>query len=144
MHIQPNSMGIEVALFLWTLCFPLDLWSLCFVGRSLCDYRLHTDLYLTFNYLRGSAAFRCQYIPSFETVWGTEAPLVFTHNIPFLSTEQDSLADPVHSGSSQFTPRAKQRDVLDIHTRYGIWKEAFGTYSVHYNSNSWMIISNHL
>lgn len=35
--------------------FSLDLWWLQGVGRSSCDYCLHTDLYLTFNYLRGLA-----------------------------------------------------------------------------------------
>lgn len=57
------------------LCFPPDLWSLRGVGRSLCDYCLHADLYLTFNYLRGSAACWCQYIPSFGTSRGRGDPL---------------------------------------------------------------------
>lgn len=49
-------MGITEPLLVLKLCFPSDLWSLWGAGRSLCDYCLHTDLYLTFNYLRGSAA----------------------------------------------------------------------------------------
>lgn len=58
---NPRSVGIAKALLVLKLCFPLDLWSLWGVGRSLCDYCLHADLYLTFNYLRGSATCWCQY-----------------------------------------------------------------------------------
>lgn len=53
---NPKSMGITEPLLVLKLCFPSDLWSLWGAGRNLCDYCLHTDLYLTFNYLRGSAA----------------------------------------------------------------------------------------
>lgn len=74
---NPRSVGIAGPLLVLKLCFPLDLWSLRGVGRTLCDYCLHTDLYLTFNYLRGSAACWCQYIASFGTRRGERSPLWF-------------------------------------------------------------------
>lgn len=79
---NPRSVGIAEPLLVLKLCFPLDLWDLWSVrgvGRSLCDYCLHTDLYLTFNYLRGSAACWCQYIPSFGTRRGGKGVLSGFH-----------------------------------------------------------------
>lgn len=62
-----RSVGIAAPLLVLNLCFPGDLWWLQGVGRSRCDYCLHPDLYLSFNYLRVSAGYWCQYIPSFGT-----------------------------------------------------------------------------
>lgn len=67
MHIAPQICGDGGALLLQNLCFPGDLWWLQGVGRSCCDYCLHPDLYLSFNYLRVSAACWCPYVPSLGT-----------------------------------------------------------------------------
>lgn len=100
-----RSVGIAEPLLVLKLCFPPDLWSLWGVGRSLCDYCLHTDLYLTFNYLRGSAACWCQYIPSFGTRKrgkGALSGFHLTHSIPVFATglEEGSTAPLAASQSS--------------------------------------------
>lgn len=80
-----GSVGTSESLFVLNLCFPLDLWSLQGVGRSLCDYCLHTDLYLAFNYPGVSAACRCQYSPSFGSIGRGEGTLSGFHPTPCLS-----------------------------------------------------------
>lgn len=116
-----RSVGIAKPLLLvLKLCFPLDLWSLQGLGRSLCDYCLHTDLYLTFNYLRGSAAWRCQYIPSFGTRRGERKPsLVSTPTILSLSVAQDLNRDPLCSWQHPSPPQSSTDGCL-WHS-YSMW-----------------------
>lgn len=77
-----RSVGMTEPLLELKLCFLSDLWWLWGVGRSVCDYCLHTDLYLTFNYLRGVCASPLPIRPFFwERVSeraGVEASLVST------------------------------------------------------------------
>lgn len=121
-----RSEGTAEPLLVLNLCFPWDLWSLRGVGRSLCDYCLHTDLYLAFNYLRGSAACWCQYIPSFGTSRWKRSPLWFPP-YPFSLCLWCWTLIGIHctSGSIPVLPQAEQTAVSDIHTQCGIWNGGF-------------------
>lgn len=98
-------MGITEPLLVLKLCFPSDLWSLWGAGRSLCDYCLHTDLYLTFNYLRGSTA--C--VPIHPFFWDPEeekepslvsAPCLFPLSVSGTKLNQRCAAPLAASHSS--------------------------------------------
>lgn len=125
---NPRSVGIAEPLLVLKLCFPLDLWSLWGVGRSLCDYCLHTDLYLTFNYLRGSAARRCQYIPSFGSTRGGKGVLSGFHPTHFLCVcgtgrKQGSTA---LLAASQSSPEQSRRMSLTFLPNVGSERRLYG------------------
>lgn len=72
-----RSVGMAAPLLVLNLCFPGDLWLLQGVGRSWCDYCLRPDLYLSFHYLRVSAARWCPYVPSLGSSGGKGTRLWF-------------------------------------------------------------------
>lgn len=115
--------GIAGPLLVQQLCFPPNLWSLQRVGRSLCDYCLRADLYLTFNYLRGVCSLLMPIHPPRLGPVGREERSTLPFSLSrYLSACGTGLKLGIYcdSGSVPAVPRAQQTDVTDINTHCGV------------------------
>lgn len=120
-HIQLQISGDCSAFVRAGALFSLDLWWLQGVGRSSCDYCLHTDLYLTFNYLRGLQFADANTSLLLGPVGGNGGLSGFHPTHSLCRWCQRETGDTLHLlAAAHSSPRAEHGAVPDIPSHCGI------------------------